>query len=354
MRVRGTKALALVGATTLALTACSDDGGGGGLSADASPAEVVAAGLEERFENGASFTFQLEGDLDAIAERVGEPAPPEAEALFNEGLISGAFHPEDGLAMTVGADGGFFEMRAVEEAMYLRLDLDALQQFAPEGSEIPSADVLLGQLQAFPLPPDVTALAEAAIGGQWVGITGITQQALTDFAETMGQPVPDQEQASEQQQAVRDVLEEQGLLDGTTLVERFLQVEGDGPTYAVTVMARELVTALNEVSAEVESALGPAAGGMSSDLPSTDEVPETLSGFAITVEDGAATALAADVAEVMESAGETGDIEAGDVVATLTLDDLGDQLAVPADATTIAFEELVGGVMGGLMGGMGG
>jgi hypothetical protein len=342
--------MAVAGAAALALTACSGDGGGGAaLGPDAAPAEVVAAGLDDRLENGAAFTLKVDGDLAAIGERTGEPMPPEMESLLTEGLVSGAFAPERGVALSIGGDGGFLEMRGVEEALYLRLDLEQMASTLPDAGDLPPPEVLRGQLQSMPLPPNLSAVAQAALDGDWVGITGLTQEAIQDFASSMG-AVPD-EQASEQQEALMDVLEERGLLDGQAFTEQYLTVEGEGPTYDVTVMARALVATLEEISAEVEGTVGAAAGDMD-DLPSPDEVPETLSGFSVTVEDGTATAVAADMAAVAESAGESADdIEVGEFVVTLELDDIGDQLDVPADATTIGFEELITGVMGGLMGG---
>ena len=73
------------------------------------------------------------------------------------------------------------------------------------------------------------------------------------------------------------------------------------------------VTTLNEVAAELESRLGSAAGDMG-DLPDAADVPETSTGFQVTVEDGNATAIAADVAEIAASAGEdTEGLEPGDL-----------------------------------------
>lgn len=342
----------MAGAAALALSACSSDGSDGdrgGLDADAAPADVVAAGLGDRLDNGAAFTLLVEGDLDAVAARTGEPLPAELERLLSEGLVSGAFHPEDGFALTIGSDGGFFEMRAVERALYVRLDLEQLSSTFPDVGEIPPPEVLRGQLEALPLSPDVSAFAEAALDGQWVGITGLSEEALQDLAGSLGAAPPD-EDVADQQDAVRSLLEEHDLLDGDAFTQRYLSVDGDGPTYAVTVMARDLVATLDDITDELEGSLGPAAGDMGG-LPDADDVPETLSGFSVTVEDGTATALGADVAMIADSAGEgIAELEAGDIVITLRLRDLGDQLSVP-DATTIDVEELVTGVMGALMGG---
>lgn len=346
-----------MGASALVLAACS--GGGGGEAS--SPEEAVAQGLEERFENGAAFTLSVDGDLDALAEQAGEPAPPEAEALFNDGLVTGAISPEGGFAMTLGADEGFFEMRAVEEALYLRLDLEALQEFSPDtAGDVPDPEQLQSQLSAMGLPPTLQMTAETALQGGWIGITGLDQEALESFAEdfggTMGGSagVPSGEEASEAAEDVRAILEEEGLLDGQALTENYLQVTGEGPEYDVTVMARALVETLERVNAELQDSLGPMAD--TGEVPAPEDVPEEISGFQVTVEDGAATEVAGDLAALAESMGEdTGDLSEGDVTVRLQLDDLGDQLDVPSDATTIAFEELVQAAMGAMFSGsMGG
>lgn len=357
MRGLRTRTMAAASIAALALAGCSGgDGGDGGdgsaLGADASPEEVVAEGLGNRLENGAAFALRFDGDFDKLEEAGdGESFPPEVEEMLTEGHIRGAFQPEGGFAMTVGADDGFLAMRYIDEALYLRLDLAALTEVAgEEAGQIPPPEQLQGQLGMFGLPPEVEAVAEAALSGEWIGITGLTQEQLQDFAESMGQTMPDQGEVEDQQDEVMDILEEHGLTDGTTFTEEYLQVEGDGPTYDITVMARQLVTTLNEISTEVEGTLG-AAGGDMEDMPEADEVPETLSGFTVTVEDGAATSVSADLVAVAESAGEdTEGAEPGDMTIIVDMSDIGDELSVP-DATTIAFEDLVSGVMGGMMGG---
>lgn len=342
--------MATVGAAALVLAGCSDGGGGEASS----PEEAVAQGLDARFEDGTAWTLSVDGDLDAIAGQLEEPAAAEAEELFNEGLVRGAFGPDGGFAMTVGTDDGFFEVRAVDEALYLRLDLEGLREFSPEASgEVPDPEELMGQLEVLGLPPTLQMTAGALLEGGWIGITGLTQEQIQSFAEDFGGGgLPSGEEASEAAEDVRALLEEEGLLDGEALTDRFLEVEGDGPTYDVTIMAREFFETMNELNAELQDTLGPMGGSADQDLPDPEDVPETLSGFTITVEDGQATEITGDVATITESAGEDADgLAEGDITVRLQLDDLGDQLEVPADATTIAFEELLEAAMGAMFGG---
>lgn len=341
--------MATVGAAALALAAC------GGGEAGSPQETVVAQGLDARFEDGAAWTLSVDGDLDAIAGQLDEPTAPEAlfdeESLLGEGLVRGAFGPDGGVAMTVGTDDGFFEVRAVDEALHLRLDLEGLREFSPEASgEVPDPEELLGQLEVLGLPPTLQMTAGALLEGGWIGITGLTQEQIQSFAEDFGRAgLPSGEEATED---VRALLEEEDLLDGGALTDRFLEVEGDGPTYDVTIMAREFFETMNELNAELQDTLGPMGGSADQDLPELEDVPETLSGFTITVEDGQATEITGDVATITESVGEDADgLEEGDVTVRLQLDDLVDQLEVPADATTIAFEELLETVMGAMFGG---
>ena len=349
--------MAAVGASVLALTACSGDGGG----AAGSPEEAVAQGLEARLQDGAAWSLSVDGDLDALAEQAGEPVPPEVEALFDEGLVRGAISPDGGFAMTLGADDGFFEMRAVEEALYLRMDLQALRELSPQSSgQVPDPEQLRAQVQQLGLPPTLQMTAEAALDGGWVGITGLTREAMQSFAEefggAMGGALPSGDEASEAAEDMRTLLEEEGLLDGQQLTERFLDVEGEGPTYDVTIRARELVETINAVNAELQDSLGAMAGSAPQEVPSPGEVPEEVSGFTITVEDGQATEIAGDVAAIAESAGEDpGELGEGDVTVRLALDALDDQLDVPSEATTVDFQELVQAAMGAMFSGtMGG
>lgn len=359
--MRLTRTMAAAGAAALLLTGCSGDGGGGegaaaDLPADASPEEVVAAGLGDRLENGAAFTLTMEGDLEALAAEAGEPIPPEAEALFAEGFVSGAFAPETGFALTLGEGDGFLQLRGVEEALYVRVDLQALGEVSPDAmADLPDPQALQGQLGALGLPPEVQEVASAALAGEWVGITGLSQESLESFAESMGGQMPSEGDVEAQQEQLQALLEEKGLTDGDAFTERYLTVEGEGPTYDLTLMARAFVQTLNEIAADLEGQLG-ATGADMDELPTADDVPETVEGLSVTVEDGTATSLSADLATLAQSAGEdAGDLAEGDVTVRMDMADLGDELAVPEGATTIGFEQLVQSVMGSMfMGGMGG
>ncbi len=341
------KTSALAVAATLALTACSsDDGGGNGVDvgADAAPAEVVAAGIANRTTDGMSFKVTLEGDIEALEAAADEPAPPEVLGLFEDGFLSGALSPEGGFAMDLGQ---FLQFKVIEEALYLRIDLGELAAYSPDAAaELPSAAELQGMVAAFGLPPALADLANAALSGDWIGVTGLSEEAIESFSQNFGIEMPTSDDASEQEERVRAIMDDLGLLDGTAFVETYLEVSGDGPTYDVTVQARKLAETLVELAGDLEDLTGGAAG----DVPDPADVPETLSGIQITVEDGRVTRITFDVAAVGESAGEdTGDMEPGDLLVHIDLGEISDELDAP-DATTIDFSELQNAIMGAFLG----
>ena len=274
----------------------------------------------------------------------GEPAPPEVLGLFEDGFLSGALSPEGGFAMDLGQ---FLQFKVVDEALYLRVDLGELAAYSPDAaSGLPSAAELQGMVAAFGLPPALEELAGAALGGDWIGVTGLTEEAIESFSQNFGLEMPTNDDASEQEERVRAIMDDLGLLDGTAFVESYLEVSGDGPTYDVTVQARKLADTLVELAGDLEDLTGGATG----DVPDPADVPETISGIQVTVEDGRVTRITFDVAAVGQSAGEdTGDMEPGDLFVHLDLGEITDELDVP-DATTIDFSELQNALMGAFLG----
>lgn len=348
MRTRSLRTVAAIGATALALTACG--GGGGGT-----PEEVVANGLAARFDNGAAFTLSIEGDLEELEERFGEEAPPEAAALFNEGLIRGAMS-EDGFALAIGPGAGFVEIRAIDETLYFRVDLDALADFSADmDAQIPDRATLQAQVDQFGLSEELTAVTQTALDGGWVGVTGLSEEALESLAEDFGMSTG--EPAEGQEEQARAILEGLGFLDGETFTERYLIVEGDGPTYDVTIKARALVAAFVKLTQEIQESLGAAAMmAPEADMPDPADVPEEISGITVTVENGKLTRVAGDIAAIGQSAGEdTGELQVGDLAVVLALEDIGSQLDVPADAQTVSFDQLLQAAMAAMFsGGLGG
>jgi hypothetical protein len=333
------RALALTTTAALAVTAC---GGGGAAS---SPDAALAEGIQARFDDGMAFEVAFDGDMEAALADLGEPVPEPMLELLGGSLMSGAYRADVGMAM---AFGDLFEIRAVDEAVYLRVDLEAAAELGGETMD-PADPAAVGTT----LPPSLQDAYSALTTGGWVGVTGLSAEAMQDLAGSMGAPAPDQTADEDAVQQLRDALAEQDMGDAASFVETYLVVTGDGPTYDVTVKARELATALEALSAEVDAAAG--TSGASADLPDTGDVPEEISGITATVEGGELTEVRIDGAALAESTGaDAAEVdELGDTTMLMTMTDVDDQLDAPDAAATVAFEDLMGAIMGMMLGGMG-
>lgn len=353
------RAAAALAAGALLLAGCdggseaSDSGDGGGESSDATSA--VASALDERLTDGATFSLIVDGDTSSIVQNMdGNAVPAEFMDTLLDGGISGAVHPEDGFRIN------FLEHISIlgkQEEFYLRADVQGLIDFVIEvdpsaAQGAPSIDDLRGMLSFAGLPPEVEELALALLDGEWVGVTGVDSEAVTEFMETVdpsGQAAADTAEMQGIQDAIKEALEAEDMLDGEAFADRYLEVSGDGPEYDVIINVQELLAAMTNITEQVGEATGEDVTEDLADLEqAAADAPETLGGFTITVEDGAATAVSFDVGEIgQQMADHTGeevptDAPApGELSLVVELDDLGDALDTPSGAATIDLSELL-------------
>jgi hypothetical protein len=277
---------------------------------------------------------------------------------MEDGLFAGAYQPPDKMAIAIGGDAPWLEFRTLGEELYFRVDLAGLAEFSDDDMQLPSAVELQAMIGEMGLSAEIAAVAQAAVQGDWVGITGLTEEAMQGLSESFGVPMPTPDaQASED---MRDALERAGLLDGDELTERYLIVTGGEGAYEVEVKARALVTALAEALADLEQY---AEGFTANDMPDPTDVPEQVGGMTITLDDGKADLITLDVFEIGSAFDSQGMAEAGigegDAKLVVDFDDLdASRVAAPEGATTITFEALIQGLaplfMGLLGGGLGG
>ena len=348
---RLTRSLAAVStAAALGLAAC------GGPGVPASPSDAVAQGLDARLQDGFSFALAFELTDAGRASLVRDNGEQMAQIL-EDGLLAGAYQPPDKLAISIGGERPWLEVRQLTEELYLRVDLEGLAEFGGEDMDLPSPVELQAMIGEMGLSAEIAAVAQAAVRGDWIGITGMTEEALAGIGQSLGVPMPTPDaQASED---IRDALEGAGLLDGEQLTQRYLIVTGGEGAYEVEVKARALVAALTEALAELEQY---AEGFTATDMPDPDDVPETVTGITITVEDGKADLITFDVFEIGSAFDDQAMAEAGigegDAKLVIDFDDLdASRVAVPEGATTITLDALVQGLaplfMGFLGGGLG-
>lgn len=350
MRRFSTSIATIATTATLGLAAC------GGPGAPANPSDAVAQGLDARLQDG--FSFDLSFELtDAGRDSLVRDSGEDVAQLLEGGLLSGSYQPPDKMAIAIGGDEAWLEVRTLGEEIYFRIDLAGLQTLTGEDMQIPSAVELQAMLGEMGLQGEIAAVAQAAVQGDWVGVTGLTEEAMQGLSEQFGVPMPTPDpQASED---IRAALERAGLLDGDELTERYLIVTGGEDAYEVEVKARALVTALMDVAGELEQY---AEGFTSADMPDTADIPEQIGGVTITLDGNKADLVTLDLVEIASAFDEASVAEEGltegDVQLIVDFDDLDtSQVAAPEGATTITFEALMEGLAPlfmGLFGGMGG
>lgn len=326
-------------AAVVALGAAACGGDSSGLPDD--PQAALTQAFANRAEDGFSATVGAEVS-DAARERIAADDPTAGELL---GALS-----DDPLVVSTDGEGRFgmalrfdgepvLEIRGLQEAFYLRMDVEALaRRFDPEGGG--GVADMRGQLdQLEPLLGELTRLVRAAFDGRWVGVTGFSEEDARRLAEQFGgAPAEDASEAAA----------ELGLLDLESFADRYLVVESaDEGVYEVAVRLRALV----EAGVQLSAATGQAMGAPSE----LAEVPEQVGGVLVTVEDEQVATVKADVAELAASAGEqASELQPDDLVLTASFDDPDDDLLEePDDAETAPWSE-VERLLTGMLGMLGG
>lgn len=340
LRSPRTRLTAIAAAAALAAASCGGDSGG----LPDEPEAAVTQAFANRAEGGFSVGFAAalsEGARDRLARDMAGTADL-ASALEGEVLrVSTDGEGQVGVVVQFENEPAV-EYRVVDEALYLRIDVDGLvERFAPEQGS--GMDEIRGQIdQLAPmLGEELTPVLRAALDGSWVGITGVTQEQVEDFARQFGGAAP-----SDASEAASEL----GLLDLESFADRYLQVEsgGDGE-YQVALRVRELLEAAGQLAATTGQAMG---------APSElTDAPEQVGGIVVTVEDEQVDTVELDLGVMAEDAGEeSSELGPGDAVITATFDEPDDDLTeVPDDAVTAPWSavERTLGQMLGMMGGLG-
>ncbi len=358
MRVRPrsvpTAALSSLAAAALVLAGCGTD-------AAAGPQQAV----QERLDRGVSVEVTIEADPAAVDDADAAQAVQELLDRQADGPLLVLSRSGDGQARGVVLDQGAVEARLVEDTAYLRLDTAALAAGdhdlpGPLGDLLPSdlptepdESVTAPSESAAPrMPGDLGAVFGALGGDGWIGVSGVTPERLAELAGEADETPSDQDM-----EAVEELFSARDLDSWTGLLDTYATVTGDGP-WEVTVDARALATAMEEVDAEAEALLGEPSEESGADADEDhgdhdvdpDDLPEQVGGITIEAVDGVATRMVVDLATVHDALGEAMDHEddasgdepsMGDVLAAadarlvLTMVDVGDRTDTPTDAAVV-------------------
>lgn len=230
------------------------------------------------------------------------------------------------------------EMRAVDEVIYLRVDLPALSERIPEMAG--GVDALRAELDATDLGA-IEPVAEAALDGEWLSV---------DMGEGSW--------LAEQQQGMQDrsmqlpddfgdrLLDLAGQAMSSSVSVRRDGEDETGDRLVATANTRELYT---NIAAELPNLLGELATGAEEALPPASDVPSRDVSVTFWVEDGELRRLELDLAQFLEEPaghfviradiGEAPSIEAPDDAVAVDMEQLVEQSgALP--------EQLLGGFLG--------
>lgn len=341
-------AVSSLAAAALVLAGCGTDAAGG-------PQQAV----QERLDRGVSVEVTIEADPAGIDDADMAASVQDLLDAQADGPLVVLSRSGDGRARGVVLEQGAVEARLVDDTAYLHLDTAALSDGdaslpGPLGellpSDLPTPDDTGPSASA---PPDLAGGLGGVLGALgddgWIGVSGVTPERLAEMAgETDGTP------SDQDMDAVRDLFADKGLDSWTGLLDEYATVTGDGP-WEVTVDARALATALEDVEANAEALLGVPPeddeNGEAHDGQEVDpaDLPEQVDGVTIEATDGVATRMVVDLATVHDAlhgaiAGDdaTGDdasmgaaLAAADARLVLTMVDVDDRTDTPADAAVV-------------------
>lgn len=330
-------------AAALALAGCASP------TSTATPSEA----MESRLAQGTTIAVTIEADPDALSD-------PEDAAELSEMLAVAGDTPF--MTLGVDPDGAVtamslldaVEVRRIGDDVYLRVDWDRLEDLddAPLDPDQDPREAIR-ELGGFLTGAEDLATALAA--GEWIGITDVgdgAEDLLGDLmAPTPGVAAPDDADSEE----LAALMEEYDLDSVDAFLDTYVTAEGDNP-WELTIDGAALQEALDAIEAEASEA------GVVTDMTGdVGDLPDTITGITMTAQDGLASEVRIDLAEVgtamatstldSDDMADLAEMAEAEPTLVLTMTDLGDNGGAPADATTIAMADLVA-MMGDMTGEM--
>lgn len=326
---------AAVAATTLAfaLAAC---GGASGTSPEEDPKEALREAVDAMEDwDGLSLSMSVEAEGDLGQTGTGEEAAETArmlEVVRGSGvdvsvLVGDVDDPaDDEMRFVLRLDSTeAFEVRSVDQSVYVRLDLRPIQELADDPEMQAQIDAFVQQAEAM----GITA-AGPLVRGEWIEVRGVEQ--VQRMIEGMAglpteQPSPDATATEEAKQAIDRFVSED-------VTVTYVGSDDVGDHLRVETTAGDALDLAEQVSEAVGQDLAGAAGqDPFAEMRSEggEELERTTIPMHVWLADGAVARIAVDMAEIARANPELA--EDGDVPGE------GDRLAFIAD-----LEEFTGGI----------
>lgn len=325
------KAGALLLVAMLLMGAC-----GGSEEESEDPKAALISAMQNTGEaEGLTFTMSLRStpeSLDAIGRTDGGSGLEEEDAekiLASSITVSTKGSGEEGsFEMVVDVAGeGDFEMKAIDKVLYMRADVEALVETFGGNP----ADIETGVAQA---EAQGLGFVRPAAEGEWVSITGL-QESLGQITGQTPPAIPEQEQLIEDLTA--------SFQENATVTSEGQEDAGEHLVVTVPLRAtyENFVEDFSQLTQQIPVG----------QLPPASDIPDEDIKLDVWVDDEQVTQILFDLIQVARLEGEEEvpeDVEEFGLLAQI--DEFGEEIEVPEDATAIDPQQLLA-IFGGFMGG---
>lgn len=330
------KIFGLVLALALVAAAC---GGDGGPDPSEDPKGALQAALDRLAEyEGVTLTLSIAADTGSlVAVSEGELTEENAQKVIDSSITLSAKQstdPKDAefeLAANIAGIDNAFELRAVDNTLYLRADVEGLASaFGADTSQLDAFAQEAGAAPGF-------EFVGPALDGEWIGLTGL-DSALEQFGGgAVGSP------SEADQEAIKKLTDALGDAAEVTAGDK----DGPGDHLVATVNLRDIYSSVSEMAASLTQVPG-------TELPPESEVPDEDISIDVWIDGGDLTQAEIDLAQ-MADIGESELPEGVEQLAfRIGVEEFTDSVEAPDGAIEVDLMQIFSGLMGSIPGTDGG
>jgi hypothetical protein len=321
--------LLVVATVLLVAGGCAGIGGGGGAKATVKDAFSALEDYEgftwaiSIDSDAASLTALSEGSLtEDVAQKI-----LDSSVVFSQKLDEDPLKQHVDLSLNIAGNDDVFQMRFVNDTLFLRADVNTLiQTFGGNPSEV---DAFVQQAETQGL-----SFARPAVEGEWLGVTG-----LMELAKQFGAPSPAKSADSEAFRALGEAIEEDAKVEEAGS-------DDAGDHYEVSISARKAFERIMNVAREAGAGTGLPAGA----LPDASQVPDKDLVFDVWVDDGRLTQVAFDFTKLEDLAGEEMPEGVDRFAILIAIDEFTGEVEAPSDFVNVDPQQIMQSMFGAMSG----
>ncbi|HEX2239856.1 MAG TPA: hypothetical protein VHJ82_01755 [Actinomycetota bacterium] len=320
----------------LIAASCGGTTGGDSAAPEDLKAQLTSAIQSLGQQDGLTLTLSLQSTPESLAalaaEDGGQLAPEDAEKILSSSItlsVRQGDTPQDSefaLALNAAGTSNAFEMRVVNDNLYVRADVASFLELV--GQDPAAAQALAQQAAASGMD-----FAVPAVEGRWLTIQGLTKLSQ-QFTGGMAPPTP----SEIQQQAIDEFTQ---AIEASATVTEAGEDEA-GQHTVVTLPLRDLFQRFVQLA----QSLGPLPGP----LPAASEVPDEQLRLDAWVSDDRLTQVELDFLQFAAYEDEEVPEGVDRFALRMGIDEFAGGVEEPTDAVPIDLQKLMGAFFGGLMG----